>query len=167
MGGAGTPTSAAAAGRVATFLRALGHPDAAATHPGAGGEAEVCGREVLAWVWVRPVPVDAAEVQRLAGVATVEGRRAASFARAGYTLEAVRWAFRAGVALFGLGADLDVVPAGLPAETSSARPEPDGEDEASIRGSAVAGDADAMTRLGRVLLDRGRLTEGTLWYRRA
>ncbi|MGZ4603230.1 MAG: tetratricopeptide repeat protein, partial [Kineosporiaceae bacterium] len=40
-------------------------------------------------------------------------------------------------------------------------------DEASVRASAVAGDAAAMTQLGRLLLDRGRLTEATLWYRRA
>ncbi|MGZ4602719.1 MAG: hypothetical protein ACXV0U_03870, partial [Kineosporiaceae bacterium] len=135
MGGAGTPTAAAAAERVVAFLRSLGHADAGSTYPGAGGaqdaaEAslaqgdplEVRGGEVLAWLWLGPVRVEVAEVQRLAGVAAVDTCRAACFARAGYTLDAVRWAFRAGVALFGLDDDLDVVSSAVPAAVSAAVP---------------------------------------------
>ena len=40
-------------------------------------------------------------------------------------------------------------------------------DEQALRRAAVEGDADAMDTLGAALLRRGRLTEGTLWFRRA
>jgi TPR repeat protein len=183
-------TAQVAAERVAAFLRRLGHPDVSVAHPNPGPEVEVRAGQVVAVVAVREQPVDNRDLQRLTGIAAVDGCRGASFA-GGYTREAVQWALRAGLALFTLDATVDangeITPAnalavawlttgGLdgqaPAEDDTPAVRLDAAacpstDEPALRAAAVEGEAAAMTGLGRHLLGSRRLTEATLWYRRA
>jgi TPR repeat protein len=185
MGGAGSWTAQAAAERAAAFLRGLGHPDARAvgdvgSDVGGASGVDVRSRDIVARVLVHHQPVDLPELQRLTGIAAVEGCRAAVFSAGGCAPDADRWAFRAATALFTLGTDGEIAPANSLAEAWLAQPEPEPEepqaqllqspsatvDERDLRVAAVDGDPAARARLGRLLLTTGRLTEGTLWYRR-
>lgn len=195
MGGAGSGTAQAAAERTAAFLRRLGHPDAAVVGDlgsveGVGSGVDVRSRDVVARVLADQRPAELSELQRLTGVAVVEGRRAAVFSVGLFPPDTDEWAFRAAIALFTLDPEGEIAPANALAAAWLARTQPaDAQpdesrpvadrpdapsgpvDERELRVAALDGDtssaAAARTRLGRLLLATGRLTEGTLWYRRA
>ncbi|HYJ74524.1 MAG TPA: hypothetical protein VEV65_02945 [Kineosporiaceae bacterium] len=145
----------------AAFLRELGH-EVHATRPDAGEGVHLRGPDVVVLAPDAGTPVGLADLQRLTGVAAVEGVRATAVAVAPYPDDALAWADRADVALFTLDAGGTVTPVNDAARGWTSR-----TGEAELRRSAVDGDSGAMTALARQLLGGGRRTEATLWYRRA
>src|SRR5438045_375771 len=122
----------------AAFLRTLGHDVEAA----AGEGFDLRGPDVVVVVGDATAAVGLAELQRLAGVASVERLRAAAVALQPFGDDAVAWADLAEIALFTLTADGGVGPVNDPARnwtTGTRRGEP------ALRRSAVDGDLAAMT----------------------
>ena len=165
--------TAAAATRAAALalMAALGHPepeplpDLAPSTTGAGPATSGVGAgDVVVLLAPGPGGVGAAELQRLTGVAAVGGARAACVAAGGYDEGARTWAARAGIALFSVAGD---PPSAVP-EGALAQEWVDAVGgEGRLRLGAVDGDVDAMRGLAALLARRGRLTEATLWWRRA
>jgi TPR repeat protein len=170
-GAAGAASRAAAQAAAVGLLASLGHdgqhPAPDLTPPAGGDGTEAGGVRVggvLALVSPGPAPVGVADLQRLAGVATVERARAACFAAGGYDEAAASWGARAGLALFTLtGHPLEAAPVGALAQAWVGAPEREG----TLRREAVAGDTTAMRALAADLAARSRLTEATVWWRRA
>ena len=147
---------------VAAFLHALGHEGVDGTPTGDGFELRGPGLVVVvADPGVRP---DLALVQRLAGIAAVEGCRTGVAVGGTFPDDVIAWAGRGSVALLTIGPGDGVTPANEAARAwvVEARPA-----EHGLRRAAVDGDTGAMTALGRMLLGGGRRTEAVLWYRRA
>lgn len=99
----------------AIWVRAMGHPDAAVTPPGADGGIDIAGRHVLAQVKFRTVKATRPEVQQLLGAA---GRREVElffFSTSGFTADALAWATGVGIAAFQLQFDGSIVPMNAPA----------------------------------------------------
>src|SRR4051812_39358151 len=145
----------------ARHLGALGF-DVVPTRPDAGEGFHLRGDDLVAVVGEPGVPL--AQLQRLAGIAAVEGLSAAAVAAEPFGEDAADWAERAGIALFTLAPDGGVGAANDVAHRWTARGR---SEEPALRRAAVDGDLAAMTELGRLLLRDGRRTEATLWYRRA
>ena len=81
-------------------LVTLGFTDARLTRGGPDGGVDVDCSQPYAQVKAQVQPVPATVVQQTFGVATAESKRAAVFALAGFTPDAVRFADRTSVALF-------------------------------------------------------------------
>jgi hypothetical protein len=99
-----------------SWLREMGHRDAALTRTGTDAGVDIRGKKVVAQVKWQGAPTGRPTVQQLAGAAAHERKSGAFFSRAGYTREAVVWAERHGLALFSID---DV--GGVRASTTSAK----------------------------------------------
>lgn len=84
----------------ADWMRHWGFSDAAATPVGADEGIDVNSSDAVAQVKALMVPVGRPDLQNLAGVAAVEGKKALFFALCGYTSQAISWAEKAEIALF-------------------------------------------------------------------
>jgi Restriction endonuclease/Bacterial PH domain len=108
-----------------------GFPDAVLTPSGSDQGVDVRADDAVAQVKAHATAAGRPSVQNLVGIASTERRKALFFATGGYTPAARVWADRAGVALFRLRPDGDVVPMNEAAEqldgaaaSSGRRPKP-------------------------------------------
>lgn len=86
-------------------LRSLRFADARRTPKGADGGVDVLATGVVGQVKFEAMPTGRPAVQGLFGVAVVEDALGVFFSLAGYTVQAVEWAYRAGIALLEFEAD--------------------------------------------------------------
>lgn len=98
----------------ALWLRWFGFRDASPVE-GQRGQLSVRASRASAEIRMSERPTDLAAVQRLAGVASVDGAQPVVFCCAGYTKTAVAWADKAGMALFLLEPDGSIQAANLSA----------------------------------------------------
>ena len=82
------------------WMAANGFRDATVTRAGADGGVDIRSRKAVAQVKYWSKPCGIRDVQRIAGVAAAEGKRALVFSRRGFTKAASEWGEEAGVALF-------------------------------------------------------------------
>ncbi|TGN66912.1 restriction endonuclease [Nocardioides eburneiflavus] len=93
------------------YMRYLGFPDAIPTPPGADGGVDVVSAEAIAQVKMEGIATGRPVVQAIAGVASLEGKKALVFSLAGYTAQALEWADLAGIACLEFGVDGSIEPA--------------------------------------------------------
>ena len=94
----------------AEVMVALGFGNVRVTPPGPDGGIDVVSDLAVAQVKMEALPTGGPAVQALHGVAAVEGKRALFFSLAGYTVQAVTWADRAGMACFKFEFDGSLIP---------------------------------------------------------
>lgn len=82
------------------WMQWMGFVDAQITPIGADGGIDVNSKDAVAQIKMEGVLTSRPVVQALFGVATAERKRGIFFSLAGYTLKAVEWADRVGLALF-------------------------------------------------------------------
>lgn len=107
------------------WLRYFGFDDATTTPPGTDGGVDIVGRQIVAQVKAEMKPTGRPVVQQLHGVATVEEKRAAFFALAGFTPVAVAWANKADMALFGFDLTGEPKPVNAAGRKMAAPPQPE------------------------------------------
>lgn len=79
------------------WMQQNGYPDAHRTPPGADGGVDVVSRDAVCQVKHHAKAVQLSEIQRLAGIASHEGKQAIFFSLNGYTAKAKAWGQQAGV----------------------------------------------------------------------
>jgi tetratricopeptide (TPR) repeat protein len=97
------------------WMRHLGFSDSRLPNSGADGGVDVRSSDAVAQVKKELSPTGRPKLQGLYGIATYEGRLALFFTMAGYTNQAVEWGTEAGMALFRLDYNGDIVPENIPA----------------------------------------------------
>ena len=118
-----TPRDAETAAR--DWMIAWDHFDACLTREGADAGIDVDSSDAVAQVKAQTQPTGRPDVQRLSGVASVEGKAGYFFSIAGFTDEAQEWAERANIALFSFDLTGEPTPVNQVAEDALSRRVPD------------------------------------------
>ncbi|GAA4513829.1 restriction endonuclease [Brevibacterium yomogidense] len=94
----------------AEVMHALGFRNVSITPPGSDEGIDVISDEAIAQVKMEGVKTSREKLQRLTGVCSVYGKRAVFFSLSGYTMQALEWAEKTGMACFEFAFDGSIVP---------------------------------------------------------